>query len=198
MEHRCTSAPLLGPGTFSALDLAFCGVRLAFHLEWSVLFYGNYCFRVNLHMTTPSRHVSRHRKWIDSLANCGGFSQSLISRTRNFVLWTPMLEYFTSTVLRAAYRYIPASCSTLTGTPVPWWTQECHEAIRSRRRAQRYFLAQPTMLILVLFKRFRAKAQQVICMPSRHHGMAPPICTFGCGKEQHKAYIRYVKSNRHT
>jgi hypothetical protein len=71
-------------------------------------------------------------------------------------------EYFKSTVHRAAARYIRQSSGFPRRTPVPWWTEECRDALRSRRWALTQFRAHPTLDNLISFKRFHAKSQRFI------------------------------------
>jgi hypothetical protein len=107
------------------------------HLDWSVLpdLHGSAHYPVNLHISTPSPTVSRRPNWITRRADWAGFSQSLIFEDQEFPSVNTMVEYFTSTVFRAASQYIPQSSTTPHRTRVPWWTDECRDAIRARKRA---------------------------------------------------------------
>jgi hypothetical protein len=103
--HLC-----LVSGTSSALDLAFCSPGLAVHVDWSVLpdLHGSDHYPVNLHIFTPSPAVSRHPNWINRRTDWDGFSQSLIFEDQEFPSVNSMVEYFTSTVSRAASQYVPS------------------------------------------------------------------------------------------
>ena len=77
------------------------------------------------------------------------------------------MEDFSSTVLDAAGRSIPRTSGAPHRIPVPWWTDECRNAIRARRRASRAFDRQATSENLVAFRRARAAARRTILEAKR-------------------------------
>jgi hypothetical protein len=145
--HLC-----LGPRASSALDLTFCSPGTAAHFDWSVLpdLHGSDHYRVNLHMTTPSPAVSSPAKCIIRRADWVGLSQSLRFENQNFPSVDSTVEYFTSTVLRAATPFLVAH-------PV-----RCGLRNFATHFALTEFRAHLTLGSLISFKRFRAKAQRVI------------------------------------
>jgi hypothetical protein len=48
-------------------------------------------------------------------------------------------HYFTNVVVQAAAMNIPRSYIRTRRVPVPWWIDECREAIRARKRALKQF-----------------------------------------------------------
>jgi hypothetical protein len=90
-----------------------------------------------------------------------------------------MVEYFMSTVLRAASQYIPQSSTTPRRISIRWWTAECRDAIRDRKRAQRLFGTRLTLEHLISFKRLRACAQRVILEANAHYSRPLSLVTPG-------------------
>jgi hypothetical protein len=73
-----------------------------------------------------------------------------------------ILNHFTKTVVQAAAMNIPRSCIRLRYVPVPWWTAECHNAIRDPKRALKQFQIHPIQENLFSFKRLSAAARRTI------------------------------------
>lgn len=121
--HLC-----LGPGTSSALDLNFCSPGLAVNFDWLVL--------PHLHGSEIAHHYSIPNgvEWVTRHTDWAGFSQTLIFEDQHFPSLDCMMEYFTSTVLRAAAHFIPQSSTIPRRTSVPWLVAEYRDALRSRRR----------------------------------------------------------------
>jgi hypothetical protein len=145
--------------TLSALDLTFCSLGLAVHLEWSILadLHGSDHYALNLHAATRFPILSRHPNWIIRHADWESFSVSYIRGPRisisGFYGWTLHERCFTGRQL-----HIPLSSSRPRRLPVPWWTYECRAAIRTRKRALRHFQAHLTLENLIAFKRLRSTA----------------------------------------
>jgi hypothetical protein len=73
-----------------------------------------------------------------------------------------MLDPFTNAVVQAAAMNIPRSSIRPRRYQVPWWTDECRDAIRARKRALEQFQTHPIQENLVSFKRLRAAARRTI------------------------------------
>ena len=71
-------------------------------------------------------------------------------------------EDFTSMVLDSADACIPRTSGQPRRTPVPWWTKECGEAIRARKRAFKKFDRNSTTENLIAFRKARASARRII------------------------------------
>ncbi|GFN87445.1 RNA-directed DNA polymerase from mobile element jockey [Plakobranchus ocellatus] len=71
-------------------------------------------------------------------------------------------EQFTSKLLDAARSSIPFHKGTKNKTRVPWFTQECRQALRERKKAQRKYFKTPSFENFVNFKKHKAKAKFVI------------------------------------
>ena len=79
----------------------------------------------------------------------------------------PSVDDFTTTQLDAASQHIPKTSGAPRRTPVPWWTEECKNAIRERRRAFRAFDKHSTTENMIAFKKARAAARRTIMEAKR-------------------------------
>jgi hypothetical protein len=97
--HLCVMS-----GTSSALDLTFCSLGIAVHLEWSILadLHGSDHYALNLHTATRFPILSGHPNCIIRHAAWESFSQSVTLEDREFPSVDFMVEHFTSAVLQAA------------------------------------------------------------------------------------------------
>jgi hypothetical protein len=83
-----------------------------------------------------------------------------------------MVDMFTHAVLRASEQSIPRSSSKPRRVPVPWWTEECRDAIRARKRALKQFENHPIQENLISFKRLRAAARRIVRSAKRRSWVA--------------------------
>ncbi|GFN92585.1 RNA-directed DNA polymerase from mobile element jockey [Plakobranchus ocellatus] len=72
------------------------------------------------------------------------------------------IEQFTSKLLDAARASISFHKGTKNKTRVPWFTQECRQALRERKKAQRKYFETPSFENFVNFTKQKAKAKFVI------------------------------------
>jgi hypothetical protein len=91
-----------------------------------------------------------------------GFTSSAQLDNVDFPDLDSMMDHFTNDVVQAATMNIPRSSIRPRRVPVPWWTDECHDAIRARKRALKQFQIQLIQENLVSFKRLRAAAPGTI------------------------------------
>jgi hypothetical protein len=73
-----------------------------------------------------------------------------------------MVDHFTNAVVQDAAMNIPRSSIRPRHVLVPWWTDECLDAIRARKRALKQFQILPIQDNLLIFKRLRAAARLTI------------------------------------
>jgi hypothetical protein len=164
----------LATGTSSALDLTFCSPGLSTPLEWSVLcdLHGSDHFPVNVHIASSRLSESRHPNWILRKADWMGFTQSVQLDNVEFPDVDSMLDYFTNAVVQVAAMNIPRSSIRPRRVLVPWWTDECRDAIHARKRALKQFQIHPIQENLVSFKRLRAAASRTIRSAKRRSWVA--------------------------
>jgi hypothetical protein len=77
-----------------------------------------------------------------------------------------MVDKFT--VHGASEQPIPWSCTKPRRVLVPYWTEECWDAIQARKHALRTFRRHPTVASLIAFKRLCAREQRTL-RQSKHH-----------------------------
>lgn len=138
----------LGSGALAALDLTFCSLGLAVHLDRSVLpdLHSGDHYPVNSHMSMPSSAVS--------CSEWASFSPSFRFEDRGFPYVDSKVEYFTSVALGVASQYFPFAVHIQSCTcPV------AQGGIFGTRFAPgiefSWFRAHPTLDSLMSFKRLR-------------------------------------------
>jgi hypothetical protein len=91
-----------------------------------------------------------------------GFNQSVQLDNVEFPDVDSMLDHFTNAIFQVAVMNIPRSSIRPRRVPVPWWIDECRDAIRGRKRALKQFQIHPIQKNLFSFKRLRAAARRTI------------------------------------
>jgi exonuclease III len=154
----------LASGTLSCLDLAICSPALSLHLTWTLLadLCGSDHFPICLSLQSASLQEERNPNWVMKQADWVLFSQLAEVEETYCPTVDSMVDMFTHAVLRASEHSIPRSSSKPRRVPVPWWTEECRDAIRALKRALGVFRRQPTEENLINFKQFRARARQTV------------------------------------
>ena len=149
-------------GQTSVLDLSLCSPHLAHQFSWTVDDdpSGSDHFPVWLKYQDLATLGSRPQRWNLHKANWSNFT----TRMEELILSSPAgtMESFTSNILSSATETIPRTTGMPRRPPVPWWTDECKEAIRARRRAFRAFDRMTTTENLVAFRKARAHAKRTI------------------------------------
>ena len=152
-------------GQTSALDLSFASPELAHLFTWSVHDepLGSDHFPVWIQQQNDPVLGRRPRRWNFSKADWTGFQSSVETSILARVGTSAMTaEDFTSLVVDSADGCIPRTSGQPRRPPVPWWTKECGNAIRARKRAFRKFDRRSTTENLVAFRKARAFARRVI------------------------------------
>ena len=148
-------------GQTSVLDLSLCSPQLAHLFSWTVDDdpAGSDHFPVWLKYQDRATLSSRPQRWNLRKANWSDFNtrmEELVASPAD------SMESFTSKILYSATETIPRTTGMPRRPPVPWWTDECKEAIRARRRAFRVFDRMSTAENLVAFRKARARARRTI------------------------------------
>ena len=73
-----------------------------------------------------------------------------------------MVEYLTTTVLKAAENCIKRSCGRKNKKCVPWWNNECKEAIQCKRRAWNKYRKNKCDENHIAFKKANAVARRMV------------------------------------
>ena len=156
-------------GTTSALDLSLSSPQLIPLFTWHVADdpMGSDHFPVLLKYNSRVSLGTRPQRWNIRRANWEEFEGELEQAFSSDTAEPPTVEEFTDRTLEAARKSIPRTSGNPLRTPVPWWTQECKEAIRARRRAFRAFDRHSTIENAIAFRKARAKAKRVVLEAKR-------------------------------
>ena len=153
-------------GATSALDLSLASPQLMPLFTWHVAEdpMGSDHFPVWLAYQDTTLLGARPKRWNLRKADWDEFEVSLehAFTTDSPGNATPSVEEFTGKILDVARKSIPRTSGVPQRTPVPWWTEECRDAIRARRRAFRAVDRQATSENLIAFRRARAAARRTI------------------------------------
>ena len=152
-------------GQTSALDLSLASPSLGHLFTWSVHDdpLGSDHFPVWIQYQADPVLGSRPQRWHFGKADWTEF-QSTLETSILARIETPAMttEDFTSLGLSSADGSIPRTSGQPRRTPVPWWTKECGDAIRARKRAFRKFDRRSTTENLIAFRKARAFARRTI------------------------------------
>ena len=152
-------------GQTSALDLSLASPSLAHLFTWSVHDdpLGSDHFPIWIQYQDDPVLGSRPQRWNFGKADWTEFQSTLETSILARIETTAMTtEDFTSLVLSSADGSIPRTSGQPRRTPVPWWTKECGDAIRARKRAFRKFDRRSTTENLIAFRKARAFARRTI------------------------------------
>ena len=152
-------------GQTSALDLTLVSPQLSNVFTWIVHDdpLGSDHFPVWIKLQGDPALGKRPQRWNFNKADWAGFQTSVeASILASDQTQAMSAEDFTSLVLNSADGHIPRTSGQPRRTPVPWWTKECADAIRARKRAFKKFDRSCTTENLIAFKKARAFARRTI------------------------------------
>ena len=152
-------------GTFSNIDLALSSAGAELDYTWQVMedLHGSDHYPILLKAVDgmPTRGVERwrleHADW--KLFRSTAIVQGPIEGFRSV---QEALNHLTSRIHLAAQAAIPRSTGRYRRPPVPWWSQECQQAVRARKAALRQLKRRPSDANFVHYKRTRANARRVL------------------------------------
>ena len=156
-------------GSTSALDLSLLSPQLAPLFTWEVADdpMGSDHFPVLLKYNSIVSLGTRPQRWNIRKADWDGFEAELEQVFSTGATDHATVENLTREILCAAGKFIPRTSGNPSRTPVPWWSKECQEAIRARRRAFRAFDRHATTENMIAFRQARASARRVILEAKR-------------------------------
>ena len=154
----------LPSGNTSALDLSFTSPQLVPLLTWHTAddAMGSDHFPIRLEFQEEVILGTRPPRWNMRKADWLGFEARLEDVFADIPVQTPSVSQFTDAVTDVAREFIPRTSSVPRRTPVPWWTNECRDAIRARRRAYKAFDRRSTTTNMIAFRKARAHARRTI------------------------------------
>lgn len=155
-------------GKLSAIDLAFCDITTAAHTNWETFdyLYGSDHFPVKVEYGNK-RDLEHHSqpKWNLKEANWSLFAHHLeenFDADLQLENINNMVEYLERKILGAAEHSIKKITTFSGKKSVPWWNQQCKEAIRRSKHAFNVLKKHNTEENLIEFKRLRAKTRYIM------------------------------------
>ena len=152
-------------GTFSNIDLALSSANAGLDYTWQVMedLHGSDHYPILLKAVDgmASRGLER---WRLEHADWKLFRSTAIVQgpVEDFHSVQEALTHLTSRIHLAAHAAIPRSTGRCRRPPVPWWSQECQQAVRARKAALRQLKRRPSDANVVHYKRTRANARRVL------------------------------------
>ena len=153
----------LPSGNTSVIDLSICTPSLLNIFSWKVedTPHGSDHFPILLEMrharlgTRPPRWDFRRADWPKFTSGCELDIESCPTDSAS-----SLVEHINTSIITAAKASIPMTSARPRRIPVPWWTEECKNAILRKKRAFRQFQRSSTSANLILFKKARAQARR--------------------------------------
>ena len=152
-------------GTFSNIDLSIVSANIALDFTWRVMedLHGSDHYPILLEKVTgiPDCGVPR---WRLERADWNLFSSLALVQgsCEEFQSVQEATDHITSQIRLAAEISVPRSSGKYRRPPVPWWSDECHEAVRARKAVLRQLKRRPDDALLIHYKKARANARRVM------------------------------------
>ena len=147
----------------SAIDLAVASPTIALDFQWSV--HDDLCGSDHfpIFLTSHAEDNTTHPRYNFKKANWNLFGD-LCSRSIDLKILESdcPVELFTEKITAAAREAIPPHRGGKNLPRVPWFNEECKQAILDRKRAQRKYFKHPTLLNFINFKKAKAKSKFII------------------------------------
>ena len=160
-----------GNGSYSAIDLTVTDPSLLLDFSWKV--HDDLCGRdhfpiiiESLYSTVgerPTRHKFDKADWLRYEHMCRENLQTEMIRNST----DPILK-FSETVISIADETIPKTSTNPKHPGKPWFNDECKDAIKYRKKAERRFGKHATSDNLGNFRIFRAKARRTLRQKSAY------------------------------
>ena len=151
-------------GSTSVIDLSLCCPSLFLELDW--LMHDDLCGSDHFPIVIErcSGDSEKDETWNFKKADWANFQNKCdiaLNKDQIFLSDDP-IQTFTDRLLAVASETIPKRKLQPHRPKTPWFTKECKEAIKNRKRAQRKFFRNPSTENALEFKRLKAKARSVI------------------------------------
>ena len=152
-------------GTFSNIDLSIVSANIALDFTWRVMedLHGSDHYPILLEKVTgiPDCGVPR---WRLERADWNLFSSLAMVQCscEEFQTVQEATDHITSQIRLAAEISVPRSSGKYRRPPVPWWSDECHNAVRARKAVLRQLKRRPDDALLIHYKKARANARRVM------------------------------------
>jgi len=151
--------------SMSCIDLSICSSCLTNDFEWTICddLYGSDHFPIKLKLRNH-KLTTRIPRFNFRRADWSLFRAELVYPTE--CIDQPnideTIETFNSSIINAAEKSIPKTGSTFRSRPVPWWNDQCKQAIAAQKRAFRRYRRSSSLTDKVEYNRLRAIARYTI------------------------------------
>lgn len=158
-------------GQFSHIDLTLADPRTATLLEWEPLetLYDSDHFPIKIDINIPINQdiECNNKTWNLKAADWNKFQELVDSQLGKLKPMTNNINKaatdFTNVIQNAAIEAVGYVPLRQTGkTPVPWWNDECKEAIKNTKKAFNSYKRKKTVTALIEFKKLRAISRRTI------------------------------------
>lgn len=151
-------------GTFTSIDLSLCTSNCLLDFSWRVLpdLYGSDHFPILIE-SLDSEPRSRLPRWRLDRANWQRYTDltSTIRPLSDFGSCDEAATYFADFLRSAALQSVPRTSGQFPKRPVPWWNENCSNAVRDKRTAfSRLSRHRGDPYFLEAFRQARARARR--------------------------------------
>ena len=159
-----------GNGSYSFIDLTIIDPSLLLDLHWSVHddLCGSYHFPVIVEGNDPLK-TECTENWKLNKADWSLFENICLKNilTQEFENQLDPIQKFTEFLISIANKCIPKTSKSSNRIKKLWFTEDCKQAIKTRKKAERLFNKTPTLDKLNNFRIARAKARRTINQSKR-------------------------------
>ena len=150
----------------SCIDVSFVSLSILDRFLWSRsdFLHGSDHYPIFLHEVNPSPSPTPLSSWRYQRADWAGFYHATATRRFPSPALFPSIDeafsYFTRLVLSAAEAFIPRS-STSKRPSTPWWSQECAQLNREKKKLFKLYKRQQSDYNLVAYKTAAARSRRI-------------------------------------
>lgn len=168
-------------GSLSSLDLSICSAQIADVLEWKVLddTYDSDHFPTAVTIENCSTLLGPIYlpRWIMKKANWHEYQQYIenkIGELRDPLICKSVSDInsivndFENIILDAANNFIPKTSGAPVKRNLPWWNEDCAQAVKEAKKARNKYKKRNTFTNKVLFKMKKAIARRTIKTSKRN------------------------------
>ena len=156
--------------TYSVIDLSICSSDCLLEFEYNIFdsLHGSDHFPIQLTLVRdpvlcirPERFVTDKADW--SLFKSLTETDIIVDDNHNI---DRLVEQIENVVMNAASISVPVKSGNYRRPPVPWWSEECRDAVRDRGRAERALRRHYSLENKIWYNRAKAKCKY-ICNKAR-------------------------------
>ncbi len=160
-------------GHLSAIDLTLCSTAIAPKCNWGVLeqLHDSDHFPILLYVDCPHsipNSFAGSLKWNYDKANWKQYKKCICKLLNQQDIFEEnddidrIIQSFSNAITIATYESIKYSRPTNKTRSVPWWNDECNDAIKRSKRAFNKYKKHNTLENKIEYKKMRAKARRII------------------------------------